>query len=69
MDIRVNGKSESIPSGSTVKSVLAGKDLDPALVSVEYNGVILEKTDLDRTVLSDGDELEILFFMGGGEQN
>ena len=66
MEIRVNGKAESIADGSTVGSVLEAKELDPALVSVENNGKILEKSDLDGTVLSGGDELEILFFMGGG---
>ncbi len=66
MEIRVNGKAESIADGSTVGSVLEAKELDPALVSVEHNGKILEKSDLDGIVLSEGDELEILFFMGGG---
>ncbi len=66
MEIRVNGKAESIADGSTVGSVLEAKELDPALVSVEHNGKILEKSDLDGTILSEGDELEILFFMGGG---
>jgi sulfur carrier protein len=66
MEIRVNGKAETVADKSTVGSVLAAKELDPALVSVEHNGKILEKSDLDGTLLSEGDELEILFFMGGG---
>ena len=66
MEIRVNGKTETVADKSTVGSVLAAKELDPALVSVEHNGKILEKSDLDGTLLSEGDELEILFFMGGG---
>lgn len=66
MDIRVNGKSEDVSPGITVKGLLDIKELDPAMVSVEYNGKILEKTDLDSTVLVKGDEIEVLFFMGGG---
>ncbi len=66
MEISVNGKTETVGPGSTVVSVLKAKELDPALVSVEHNGKILEKSDLDGAVLSEGDELEILFFMGGG---
>ncbi len=66
MNISVNGKSETVGPGSTVASVLKAKELDPALVSVEHNGKILEKSDLDGVILSEGDELEILFFMGGG---
>ncbi|EQD25274.1 MAG: Thiamine biosynthesis protein ThiS [Leptospirillum sp. Group IV 'UBA BS'] len=66
MNISVNGKAETVASGSTVRSVLASKELDPALVSVEHNGKILDKSELDGTFLSEGDEVEILFFMGGG---
>ena len=66
MEVRINGKTETVADKSTVGSVLAARELDPALVSVEHNGNILERSQLDSTVLSAGDELEILFFMGGG---
>ncbi len=66
MEIRVNGKPETVPDKSTVGSVLTARELDPALVSVEHNGNILERSQLDSTTLAAGDELEILFFMGGG---
>lgn len=67
MDVRINGKPETVPDGSSVKAVLALRELDPALVSVEHNGKILERSDLETTLLAAGDELEILFFMGGGQ--
>ena len=66
MNIHINGKPETVGGGSTVKTVLDLKELDPSLVSVEHNGKILEKSELEATSLSEGDELEILFFMGGG---
>ncbi|MCL5954479.1 MAG: sulfur carrier protein ThiS [Nitrospirae bacterium] len=67
MEVRINGKPETVADKSTVGSVLAARELDPALVSVEHNGNILERSQLDSAVLSEGDELEILFFMGGGQ--
>ena len=67
MEVRINGKPETVPDQSTVGAVLAGRELDPALVSVEHNGNILERSQLDSTLLTAGDELEILFFMGGGQ--
>lgn len=69
MDIQVNGKKESFPAGSTVKTVLERKELDPALVSVEHNGKILERPELESTALTEGDEIEVLFFMGGGARS
>ncbi|MGC8530055.1 MAG: sulfur carrier protein ThiS [Leptospirillia bacterium] len=67
MEVRINGKPEAVSDKSTVGSVLAARELDPALVSVEHNGNILERSQLDSTLLAEGDELEILFFMGGGQ--
>ena len=67
MEVRINGKPETVSDKSTVGSVLAARELDPALVSVEHNGNILEGSQFSATVLSAGDELEILFFMGGGQ--
>ena len=45
---------------------LARHDLDPDLVVVERNGRILRRQDFDGTALEDGDELEIVHFVGGG---
>ena len=66
MRISVNGKEENANSSTTVLDFLKSRGFDPALVSVEHNGRILEKEDWPEEALNDGDELEILFFMGGG---
>lgn len=36
------------------------------MVSVQLNGEILERDDFTSKVVGDGDELEFLYFMGGG---
>ncbi len=66
MKILVNGKEENANSGSTVLDFLKSRGFDPALVSVEHNGRILEKEEWPEETLNESDELEILFFMGGG---
>ena len=39
----------------------------PEMVSVEYNGEILDRENFDSTAVKDGDEIEFLYFMGGGQ--
>jgi cysteine synthase A len=66
MQITINGKLQDIDAGMTVSGLLAARELEPQMVSVELNGAILEREAFGRTPLSDGDRLELLFFMGGG---
>jgi sulfur carrier protein len=40
----------------------------PEYVTVELNGDILEREQFEVTCVKDGDVLEFLYFMGGGEK-
>ncbi|MHB1605173.1 MAG: sulfur carrier protein ThiS [Leptospirales bacterium] len=66
MKIQVNGASEEVREGATLFDYIKGRGLDPALVSVEHNGRIIEKEEWPNVVLRADDEIEVLFFMGGG---
>ena len=46
--------------------LLADKQVRPEVVSVELNGRMLERREFDSTSLQSGDQVEVLFFMGGG---
>jgi len=66
MKILVNGKRKDVPEGTSLSAYLEIDGLDPQLVSMELNGRIVEREEWGSTVLHEDDELEILFFMGGG---
>ncbi len=66
MQISINGKAETIEA-KTVLEVLNVKEIDPQLVAVELNTEVIEREQLTTTTVKDGDKLEFLFFMGGGE--
>lgn len=66
MKIMVNGKRKDVPEGTSLSAYLEIDGLDPQLVSMELNGRIVEREEWPSTPLHDDDELEILFFMGGG---
>ncbi len=66
MQVTINGKSEEI-EGATVLDLLKAKSLDPHMVAVELNDTMVERDNLETTPVKQGDKLEFLFYMGGGQ--
>jgi len=65
MQVKINGKSEEVQSG-TVLDLLKTKKIEPQMVAVEVNDKMLERDRLATTHLNEGDQVEFLFYMGGG---
>ena len=67
MKLIVNGKESNLEQGLTVSGLLIAKDVKmPEMVSVELNGQILKRSEFENTALNEGDKVEFLYFMGGG---
>jgi len=67
MRISANGKPAQAPDNITVTELLKELKVEmPEYVSVELNGEILLRQDFPTTVVSDGDTVEFLYYMGGG---
>ncbi len=66
MRITVNAKELECIEGYTVLELIKQYHLDPERVVVEHNKNILPKKDFAVTTLADGDQLELLQFVGGG---
>ena len=69
MKLQINGEAETIEMESiTISDLLAYKEVKmPEMVSVELNGDILDREAFDSTNLKDDDQVEFLYFMGGGQ--
>lgn len=65
MLVKINGKPEEFQSG-TVLELLKTKNIEPQMVAVEINNKMLDRGDFSTTHLNDGDQVEFLFYMGGG---
>ncbi|MDR7102247.1 sulfur carrier protein ThiS [Croceicoccus sp. BE223] len=65
--ITVNGESRRAPAGSSIADLARLLELDPAKVAVERNGDIVPRSTLETVGLGDGDVLEIVHFVGGGD--
>jgi len=65
LSVIVNGKEEATTAASVLE-LLQAKKVDPHMVSVEYNGEILDRGAFPSTSLKPGDKIEFLYYMGGG---
>ena len=66
MEVRVNGSPTSLRDGTTLPELLASLGLGTGWVVVERNGTALLRSETERTVLADGDVLEIVRAVAGG---
>ena len=66
--ITLNGKPNEVRAGFTVSDLLLKWKIRPELVTVEVNEHILQKLDYETTVIQKGDNVEFVFYMGGGAQ-
>jgi thiamine biosynthesis protein ThiS len=66
MRIRLNGEDHELDGAVTVRGLLEGLGIDARRVAVERNLVVVRRALYDTEVVGDGDEVEIVNFVGGG---
>jgi thiazole synthase len=64
--VTLNGKPRQVPEGLNLLELLARLEVQPARVVVEHNRTIRRKEDFETTRVRAGDELELVYFVGGG---
>lgn len=68
MIVKVNGEKLSVEKSLNIDELLvAAKAEQPEYVTVQKNGEFVERDDFAKTFVEDGDEIEFLYFMGGGQ--
>ena len=67
VSIRVNGEHKRITAGLTLAQLASELGLVPEKVAVERNLEVVPRSTLDQVIVEDGDELEIVHFVGGGD--
>ena len=66
MTIRLNGEPFEINGPVTISNLLAELKIDPRIVAVEHNVVVVKRQKYETTMIAEGDEIEIVRFVGGG---
>jgi thiazole synthase len=67
--LTLNGELRRFRAHATVADLVRDIGLDPAKVAVERNLEIVSRSTLEDVVLADGDRLEIVHFVGGGQDS
>ena len=67
ISIRLNGEPRELAAGSSVEALVGSLELTKGRVAVERNREIVPMSQWADVVLTDGDVLEIVHFVGGGE--
>jgi len=66
VSITLNGEPRTIEGPATIASLLAQLDIDPRRVAVERNFVVVKQDVYASTPVENGDQIEIVNFVGGG---
>lgn len=66
MKITLNGKETEIIQPVTLQELLGQMKIAPDLVACELNMRIVKRSQYVNTMVSEGDQLEILQMIGGG---
>ena len=64
--VTINGERRHAAGGTTLAELIAEIGLDPLRVAVERNLEIVPRSTLREVGVEDGDEYEIVTFVGGG---
>ena len=69
MRITLNGEPYDLAGPLSVTALLGHLQIDPRRVAVEHNRIVLKRGSFDATLVAEGDEVEIVNFVGGGDGN
>jgi thiamine biosynthesis protein ThiS len=66
LQVRVNGEHRRVESGMTIAELVREIGFDPVRVAVERNLEVVPRSSLGEVRVEDGDDFEIVRFVGGG---
>ena len=67
MTITVTGEKKEVTDGLTLTELMVQQNVEmPEYVTVSINDEFVPSEEKESTVLKDGDNVEFLYFMGGG---
>lgn len=69
MSVKINGKAQEIGESTiSLMELIKRNDVkQPDMVSVQLNSSFVKREEYETTIITDGDEVDFLYFMGGGE--
>ena len=67
--ITVNGEVQEVQSGISLTELIKQNNVEqPEMVSVQLNDDFVDRTEWDSLEIKEGDTVDFLYFMGGGQE-
>ena len=66
MTIKLNGDLYELAAPLTISELLSRLEIDPRRVAIERNFLVIKRAAYETTQIAEGDEIEIVNFVGGG---
>ena len=67
INVRINGKPERLERELTIFELLDTKKIKKEVVTIELNERVLDRREFETAVVKEGDVIEFVYYMGGGE--
>ena len=67
MRVKINNKEQQLDKAVSVAELLVKNNVEmPDMVSVQLNGEFVQRANFSSTLIKENDEIDFLYFMGGG---
>lgn len=67
MKLTINGEAKELQDGLSITELLVVENVEmPEMVSVQLNDEFLKQDEYAATIVKEGDDINFLYFMGGG---
>ena len=66
INVLLNGETREIPAEINLDRLLELFSLPSQRIAIELNKSVIRRADWPQTVVSDGDKVEVVHFVGGG---
>lgn len=66
MEIKLNGKIETVTTGLSIEDLVKTVGFNPKKIAVEVNHAVIPAKSHSLTILKQGDEVEVVTLVGGG---
>ena len=67
MEIKVNGETREVADQSTLAELVRELSLPAQRIAIELNRNVVRRNEWSETILNEGDRIEIVHFVGGGD--
>ncbi len=68
LNLRINGEDREVVDNLSLKELVTQLDLTPERIAIQLNQNVVRRADWPSTVLKENDQVEIVHFVGGGEE-